>query len=196
MVSGSVRAPAGWYWLTVETTDIHGNTSCSNSRIHTENIPAQMPADPGYTVFEISGRVDAADSLSITVDGTRYLLADFSRIGPGIAKECRVTGPGRFYSKENGPVIDTLLLVHETITPFSGIAEDIGDTYVIIDGRAMLLADSTERYCSDIRTGDYVYGFYKEENSTKIVTEFGLPDCDRNSFSRTDTGIVTNITGN
>ena len=130
------------------------------------------------------------DSASVTVSGTRYMLADFSRIEAGIGENTRVTGKGRAYTKENVLVVETLQAVNETLTPFSGLVDDLGDDYVIIDGHALSIDSKTQRYCEDIRTGDYVSGLYRTENGRMIATEFGPLSCERNEITRTDTGIV------
>ena len=191
---GSVDAPAGWYWLTIETTDKNGAISCWNSRILAGDIQPvrQQDNDPEYTVFEIAGKVNAADTVSVTVGGSRYMLADFSRIGPDISEGISVTGRGRAYKKENVLVVESLKAVEETYFPFSGLIDDLGSSYVIIDGQSMFLANETEKYCEDIRSGDYVSGLFREENGEKIVTEFGPLSCERNGIARTAAGIVGN----
>ena len=194
VIEGSVEAPEGWYWLTIEVTDVDGNINCYNTRIHAgESTPQAEPVKaPDYTVFDISGKVNGMDSVSVTVSGTRYMLADFSRIEAGITENTRVTGKGRAYTKENVLVVETLQAVKETLTPFSGLVDDLGFDYVIIDGYAMAIDSETQRYCEDIRTGDYVSGLYRTENGTMIAAEFGPLSCDRNEITRTDTGIVGN----
>ena len=192
IVEGSVDAPAGWYWLTIEVTDVDGNISCYNSRIHAgESVPQAEPVKaPEYTSFDISGKVNAMDSVSVTVSGTRYMLADFSRIEAGIGENSRVDGKGRAYSKENVLVVESLQAVSETLTPFSGLVDDLGSDYVIIDGHAFIIDSETQRYCADIRTGDYVSGLYRTENRTMVMTEFGPLSCERTEAERTDSGIV------
>ena len=194
VVEGSVEAPEGWYWLTIEVTDVDGNISCYNTRIHAgESAPQAEPVKaPEYTVFDISGKVNGMDSVSVTVFGTRYMLADFSRIEAGIGENTRVIGKGRAYTKENVLVVETLQAVKETLTPFSGLVDDMGTDYVIIDGHALAINSETQRYCEDIRNGDYVSGLYRTENGTMIVAEFGPLSCERNEITRTDTGIVEN----
>ena len=194
IIEGSVDAPEGWYWLTIEVTDVDGKISCYNTRIHAgESTPQAEPAKvPEYTVFDISGKVNGMDSVSVTVSGTRYMLADFSRIEAGIGENTKVIGKGRAYTKENVLVIETLKAVKETLTPFSGLVDDLGSDYVIIDGHALSIDSETQRYCEDIRTGDYVSGLYRTENGTMIAAEFGPLSCERNEITRTDTGIVEN----
>ena len=63
---------------------------------------------------------------------------------------------------------------------------------MIIDGHALAINEETQRYCGDIRTGDYVSGLYRTENGAMIAAEFGPLSCDRNGITRTDTGIVGN----
>ncbi len=192
IIEGSVEAPAGWYWLTIEVSDDNGNISCYNSRINAgEKEPHAEPAmAPEYTAFNISGKVNAMDSVSITVSGNKYMLADFSRIEAGIGENTRVTGKGRAYTKENVMVVESLQAVRETLTPFSGLVDDLGADYVIIDGHALAVTSETHRYCEDIRTGDYVSGLYRTENGTMTAAEFGPLSCERNEITRTDTGIV------
>ena len=191
-VEGSIEAPAGWYWLTIEVTDVDGNINCYNSRIHAgESTSQSEPVKaPEFTVFDISGKVNGIDSASVTVSGTRYMLADFSRVETGIGENTRVIGKGRAYTKENVLVVETLQAVKETLTPFSGLVDDLGADYVIIDGHALVIDAETQRYCEDIRTGDYVSGLYRTENGTMIAAEFGPLSCERNEITRTDTGIV------
>lgn len=131
-------------------------------------------------------------SVSVTVSGTRYMLADFSRIESGIGENARVIGKGRAYAKENVLVVETLQLVKDTLTPFSGLVDDFGTDYVIIDGHALVIDSETQRYCEDIRMGDYVSGLYRTENGKMIVAEFGPLSCERDEITRTDTGIVEN----
>ncbi len=194
IIEGSVEATEGWYWLTIEVTDVDGNISCYNTRIHAgEKTPQAEPVKaPEFTVFDISGKVNGMDSVSVTVSGTRYMLADFSRIEAGIGENTKVIGKGRAYTKENVLVVETLQAVKETLTPFSGLVDDLGTDYVIIDGHAQSIDSETQRYCEDIRTGDYVSGLYRIENGTMITAEFGPLSCDRNEITRTDTGIVGN----
>ena len=194
IIEGSVEAPEGWYWLTIEVTDVDGNINCYNTRIHAgKSTPQAEPVKaPEYTSFDISGKVNGMDSVSVTVSGTRYMLADFSRIEAGISNNTRVIGKGRAYTKENVLVVESLQAVKETLTPFSGLVDDLGTDYVIIDGHALAISDETKRYCEDIRTGDYVSGLYRTENGTMIATEFGPLSCERNEITRTDTGIVDN----
>ena len=194
IVKGSVEAPAGWYWLTIEVTDVDGNISCYNTRIHSgESTPQAEPIKaPEYTSFDISGKVNGMDSVSVTVSGTRYMLADFSRIESGIGENTSVIGKGRAYTKENVLVVETLQTVKETLTPFSGLVDDLGTDYVIIDGHVLVIDSETQRYCEDIRTGDYVSGLYRTENGKMIATEFGPLSCERDEITRTDTGIVGN----
>ena len=158
IIEGSVEAPEGWYWLTIEVTDVDGNINCYNTRIHAgKSTPQAEPVKaPEYTSFDISGKVNGMDSVSVTVSGTRYMLADFSRIEAGISNNTRVIGKGRAYTKENVLVVESLQAVKETLTPFSGLVDDLGTDYVIIDGHALAISDETKRYCEDIRTGDYV----------------------------------------
>ena len=192
IIEGSVEAPAGWYWLTIEVTDVDGKINCYNTRIHAgDSTPQAEPAKaPEYTSFDIRGKVNGMDSVSVTVSGTKYMLADFSRIEAGINENTRVIGKGRAYTKENVLVVETLQAVRETLTPFSGLVDDLGTDYVIIDGHALSIDSETQRYCEDIRTGDYVSGLYRTENGTMIVTEFGPLSCERSEITRTDTGIV------
>ena len=192
IIEGSIEAPAGWYWLTIEVTDVDGNISCYNSRIHAgESKPqAEQVKAPEYTAFDISGKVNGIDSGSVTVEGTRYMLADFSRIEAGIAENTRVIGKGRAYTKENVLVVESLQAVRETLTPFSGVVDDLGNDYVIIDGHVLAIDGETQFYCEDTRTGDYVSGLYRPENGTMVVTEFGPLSCERSGIERTDTGIV------
>ena len=192
VIEGSVEAPEGWYWLTIEVTDVDGNISCYNTRIHAgDSTPQAEPVRaPEYTSFDISGKVNGMDSVSVTVSGTRYMLADFSRIEAGIGENTKVTGKGRAYTKENVLVVETLQAVKETLTPFSGLMDDMGTDYVIIDGHALSIDGETQRYCEDIRIGDYVSGLYRTENGTMIASEFGPLSCERNGAERTDTGIV------
>ncbi len=194
IIEGSVEAPEGWYWLTIEVTDVDGNINCYNTRIHAgESTPQAEPVKvPEYTSFDISGKVNGMDSVSVTVSGTRYMLADFSRIEAGIGENTKVIGKGRAYTKENVLVVETLQAVKETLTPFSGLVDDLGSDYVIIDGHALTIDCETQRYCEDIRTGDYVSGLYRTENGMMIAAEFGPLSCDRNEITRTDTGIVEN----
>ncbi|MBQ6342255.1 MAG: hypothetical protein IJI41_03925 [Anaerolineaceae bacterium] len=194
IIEGSVETPAGWYWLTIEVTDVDGNISCYNTRIHAgDSAPQAEPEKaPEFTTFDISGKVNGMDSVSVTVSGTRYMLADFSRIEAGIGENNRVIGKGRAYTKENVLVVETLQAVKETLTPFSGLVDDLGSDYVIIDGHALVVDSETQCYCEDIRTGDYVSGLYRTENGTMVVTEFGPLSCERSGIERTDTGIVGN----
>ena len=143
-------------------------------------------------MFDISGKVNGMDSVSLTVSGTRYMLADFSRIEAGIGENTRVIGKGRAYAKENVLVLETLQAFRETLTPFSGLVDDLSTDYVIIDGHALAINEETQRYCEDIRTGDYVSGLYRIENGTMIASEFGPLSCERNEITRKDTGIVGN----
>ena len=191
IVEGSVDAPEGWYWLTIEVTDKDGIIQCYNSRIRvgTPEQPVQNTT-PEYTLFDISGRVNTADGVSYTVNGIRYMLADFSRVDQSIAAGTAVTGKGRAYAKENVLVIESLEKVEETLIPFSGLVDDLGSDYVIIDGHALAVTADTQFYCEDTRTGDYVSGLYRMENGKMTVSEFGPLSCERNERSRTDTGIV------
>ena len=157
-----------------------------------ESTPQAEPIKtPEFTPFDISGKVNGMDSVSVTISGTRYMLADFSRIESGISENTRVIGKGRAYTKENVLVVETLQAVKETLTPFSGLVDDLGTDYVIIDSHALVVDSETQRYCEDIRTGDYISGLYRMENGALIVTEFGPLGCERSEITRTDTGIVT-----
>lgn len=191
----NVTAPEGWYWLTIEVTDVVGNIDCYNYRIwapSTDNAPKPVETnEPAYKAFDISGIVDSFDKVSVTVNGVRYMLADFSQVASDITVGSKVSGKGRAYTKENVLVAETLTKLSETTMPFNGLVDDLGDDYVIIDGHALVLDKTTQFYCVDTRVGDYVSGLYTVDAQNRMhVTEFGPLSCERDVITRTDTGIV------
>ncbi len=187
-----VKAPSGWYWLTVEFTDLLGNVECYNSRIRVDwDEPEPEVSVPQYRTFDISGTVNEMDKVSVTVNGSRYMLADFSKVGAGISQGARVTGTGRAYTKENVLVIETLEQIPDEQLPFNGLIDDIGNDYVIIDGHALVIDENTKFYCDDTRVGDYVSGLYTADSLNRMyVTEFGPLSCERDVITRVDSGIV------
>lgn len=186
---GSCPAPAGGYFLSLELTDRDGSTATADSRIY---VPEAGPdgETPEYIRFDIRGKLERIDGMSVTVDGTEYSAATFSRIARDLRPGSRVTGSGRAYPGTGKVYVENLEREPGTRFTFTGTADDIGDDYAVIGGTLMFTDAETVRYCPLIGRGDEVYGVYVMENGRRMITEYGPAECGAEADLRTGYGFA------
>lgn len=132
------------------------------------------PAPDRYRDVDIFGYINAISNDEATINGNKYIIDENSQIEPGIKTGDKVVGLGKYDIIDGTIIVVTLNKIEDKVynlpeididkkigeEPFSGIVELVGDDYIVVEGKVILITDKTKLNCDfkDIRPGDFVSG--------------------------------------